>query len=113
MGVDDFQRFLCEVGMRITQRQHTAIVEATREIFGEESTVRLFGSRADDNRRGGDIDVHVKIHGVDHFYQEKSRILSARICAKLGDVLPIDVVVQDDATADALIHREGMRGVLL
>ena len=99
--------------MRITQRQQTAIVEATREIFGDQSTVRLFGSRADDTALGGDIDLHVQIHGVDTMRQEKSRKLSARICAKLGDILPIDVVVKDDATADALIHREGMRGILL
>ncbi len=99
--------------MRITQRQRTAIVEATREIFGEQSTVRLFGSRADDTKRGGDIDLHVQIRGVDPQCREKSQKLSARICAKLGDILPIDVIVKDDATADELIHREGMRGVLL
>ncbi|MDP2804359.1 MAG: hypothetical protein Q8O24_00300 [Gallionellaceae bacterium] len=99
--------------MRITERQHTAIVEATREIFGEHSVVRLFGSRADDSKRGGDIDLHVQISGVDPLHQEKSQKLSARICTKLGDIFPIDVVVKDDATSDALIHREGMRGILL
>ena len=99
--------------MRITPRQHAAIVEATREIFGDQSTVRLFGSRADDSASGGDIDLYVQIRGVDAQRQEKSRKLSARICAKLGDVLPIDVVVKDDETADGLIHREGMRGILL
>ena len=99
--------------MRITQRQRTAIVEATREIFGEQSTVRLFGSRADDSARGGDIDLHVEIRGIDPLRQGKSRKLSARICAKLGDILPIDVVVKDDATLDELIHQEGMRGIPL
>jgi predicted nucleotidyltransferase len=99
--------------MRITQRQRTAITEATREIFGEHSTVRLFGSRADDSKQGGDIDLHVQIRGVDPMRQVKSQKLSARICAKLGDILPIDVIVKDDATADELIHQEGMRGVLL
>ncbi len=99
--------------MRIPRRQRMAIVEATREIFGDQSTVRLFGSRADDTALGGDIDLYVQIHGVDTERQEKSRKLSARICAKLGDILPIDVIVKDDTTADALIYREGMRGILL
>lgn len=99
--------------MRITQRQRTAIVEATQEIFGEQATVRLFGSRADDAKRGGDIDLHVQISGVDPQHWEKSQKLSARICAKLGDILPIDVVVKDDVTTDELIHQEGMKGVLL
>lgn len=99
--------------MRITQRQHTAIVEATHEIFGKQSTVRLFGSRADDTALGGDIDLYIQIRGVDPLRQEKSQKLSARICTKLGDILPIDVVVKDDATLDGLIHQEGMRGIPL
>lgn len=99
--------------MRITQRQRTAIVEANREIFGERSIVRLFGSRADDSKQGGDIDLHVQIRGVDPLLQEKSQKLIARICAKLGDIFPIDVVVKDDSIADALIHQEGMRGIPL
>lgn len=99
--------------MRITHRQRTAIVEATREIFGEHSVVRLFGSRADDAKRGGDIDLHVDIRGIDPLRQEKSQKLSATICAKLGDIFPIDIVVKDDSTPDALIHREGMRGIPL
>ena len=99
--------------MRITPRQHTAIIDATREIFGEQSSVRLFGSRADDSKLGGDIDLHIQINGIDPSGQEKSRKLAARICAKLGDILPIDVVFQDDTTSNELIHQEGKRGILL
>ncbi len=99
--------------MRITQSQRASIVEATREIFGEQSVVRLFGSRADDSRLGGDIDLFIEIHGIDSLREEKSRKLSARICAKLGDLFPVDVVVKDDAIREELIHREGRRGILL
>lgn len=99
--------------MRITQRQRTAIVDATREIFGEHSVVRLFGSRADDAKRGGDIDLYIDIQGVDPLRHQKAQKLSARICTKLGDLLPIDVVVKDNSTPDALIYQEGMRGILL
>ncbi len=99
--------------MRITQRQRTAIVEATREIFGEHSAVRLFGSRADDAKQGGDIDLYIDIQGIDPFRQEKAHKLSARICTKLGDFFPIDIVVKDDSIPDALIYQEGMRGIPL
>ena len=99
--------------MRITQRQRTAIVEATREIFGEHSVVRLFGSRADDAKLGGDIDLYIDIQGSDPLRHEKAQKLSARICAKLGDFFPIDIVVKDATTEDALIYQEGMRGIPL
>lgn len=99
--------------MRITQRQRTAIVEATREIFGEHTVVRLFGSRADDARQGGDIDLYIDIPGIDPLRHEKSQKLSARICTKLGDIFPIDIVVKDASMPDALIYQEGMRGIPL
>ncbi|MGB7651574.1 MAG: nucleotidyltransferase domain-containing protein [Gallionella sp.] len=99
--------------MRITARQHHAIIEASREIFGDAAQVRLFGSRADDAARGGDIDLHVQLFAVDPHAIAHARQFVARICAKLGDILPIDVVVQDAASEDALIYQEGMRGVRL
>lgn len=99
--------------MRITPRQQAAIIDATREIFGEQSSVRLFGSRADDNKQGGDIDLYVQVQGIDPLLQEKSRKLAARISIKIGEILPVDIVVQDDATLLERIHQEGMQGVKL
>ena len=99
--------------MRITPRQHSAIIDATREIFGEQASVRLFGSRADDNKRGGDIDLYIQVQGIDPLLQEKSRKLAARINMKVGEILPVDIVVQDDATLLERIHQEGMRGIEL
>jgi predicted nucleotidyltransferase len=37
-----------------------AIRECSRRRFGEGCTIRLFGSRTDDSRRGGDIDLHIE-----------------------------------------------------
>ena len=45
--------------MRITSQQHEAIVKTVRE-FIPDGKVILFGSRADDARRGGDIDLFVE-----------------------------------------------------
>ena len=45
--------------MRLSPQQHE-IKRLTHEIFGRDSTVRLFGSRVDDNRRGGDIDLFIQ-----------------------------------------------------
>lgn len=46
--------------MRLTRDQITAIRLAAEESFGEGSQVWLFGSRVDDRRRGGDIDLLVQ-----------------------------------------------------
>jgi predicted nucleotidyltransferase len=46
--------------MRLTPHDIQAIETAAREFFAPGSTVRLFGSRLDDQRRGGDIDLLIE-----------------------------------------------------
>ncbi|MDD2774567.1 MAG: nucleotidyltransferase domain-containing protein [Gallionella sp.] len=99
--------------MRITVQQRLAIVAAVREIFGLDATVRLFGSRADDTARGGDIDLYIETPCLEANKADKASKLVARIGYKLGDLLPIDVVVQDQATPLQRIHLEGKQGILL
>jgi len=43
--------------MRLSQHQCQAITTATQSVFGETAKVWLFGSRIDDFKRGGDIDL--------------------------------------------------------
>ncbi|HAT49549.1 MAG: nucleotidyltransferase domain-containing protein [Nitrospirae bacterium] len=46
--------------MRLTTQDLQAIEEAARDFFAPGSVVRLFGSRLDDQRRGGDIDLLIE-----------------------------------------------------
>jgi predicted nucleotidyltransferase len=46
--------------MRLTERQATKIREAVTRVYGPGSEVVLFGSRVDDRKRGGDIDLLVR-----------------------------------------------------
>ena len=46
--------------MRLTAAEIDAIRECAKRRFGEGCTIRLFGSRTDDRRRGGDIDLHIE-----------------------------------------------------
>jgi predicted nucleotidyltransferase len=49
---------MCE--MRVSDRERSAIREAVARHFGADARVLLFGSRTDDDRRGGDIDLYVE-----------------------------------------------------
>jgi hypothetical protein len=46
--------------MRLSPQQQHEIKRLTQDIFGRDSTVTLFGSRVDDSRRGGDIDLFIQ-----------------------------------------------------
>ena len=77
--------------MRLKPSEVTAITETAREVFGERVAVWLFGSRADDAKRGGDIDLYVELPAGEYVYAQKVRFWCALV-AKLGDQ-KIDIVV--------------------
>ena len=45
--------------MRLTSAQHQDIKKYFLEVF-EEGQIYLFGSRVDDAKRGGDIDLYIR-----------------------------------------------------
>ncbi len=46
--------------MRLSKLQIDIINKLARKYFGQETTVSLFGSRTDDRKKGGDIDLLIK-----------------------------------------------------
>ena len=49
------------LAMRLTPHEVEAIKAAAREVFGPTAVVRVFGSRADDAKRGGDLDLYLEV----------------------------------------------------
>ena len=97
--------------MRLSAEQVGAIKAAARTAFGDDVVVRLFGSRVDDDRRGGDIDLYVQTSpekaDVDHEVRFRALIWKAL------DEEQIDVVVATHG-ADRWIDRAATReGVVL
>lgn len=98
--------------MRLTDAQADAIRTAAADVFGDDAEVWLFGSRADDRRRGGDIDLLVRPGpgARDRPFHRRVRFLACLERA-LGE-RKIDVVVEapmDDRPIVAVAHATGVR----
>ncbi len=80
--------------MRLTPTQAETIRETARRCFGEDVEVWLFGSRVDDTRRGGDIDLYIEtdLATAEASWDAERRFLGALYLA-LGEQ-KIDVVVK-------------------
>ena len=99
--------------MRLTPRQIDLIKAAAHRVLGERSRIWLFGSRADDMRRGGDIDLLVETDDeLSNRAQAICKIYAAIIMA-LGE-RKVDVLLKDGRTPDAPVFEIAKRtGVLL
>ena len=98
--------------MRLTDRQRQIIIAVVRKHFGQNAVVWLFGSRVDDCRQGGDIDILVQPENEmdKDLFIRKIRALS-ELKRILGD-RKIDVVVEHKNDTRSIIrkaHSEGMR----
>ena len=78
--------------MRLTQSQRQVILNTGKQHFGEGCEIWLFGSRVDDSRKGGDIDLMVfPPKNAKMSYQEKLAFRS-QLKRRLGD-RKIDVLI--------------------
>ena len=98
--------------MRLTLEQASTIRRIVREEAGNDASVRLFGSRLDEDARGGDIDLFVQTaHPV-----ERPALFSARIAARLMRALNgrhVDLLLAAPNLRDLPIHEQARAGVLL
>ena len=73
------------------------IKEAVRSVLGEEARVFIFGSRADLSKKGGDIDILVKVprsFSAEERFNARKRIF-VELCKRLGE-RKIDLLVVDE-----------------
>jgi predicted nucleotidyltransferase len=83
--------------MRLNQFQIATINALARKHFGQGSTVYLFGSRTDDHKKGGDIDLFIS-HISEAILTLEAKIhFLAELKAEIGD-RKIDVVFDNDNT---------------
>ena len=89
--------------MRLPETLKSSILKAIEESFGNVE-IYLFGSRTDDTKRGGDIDIAIRTDMTrDHF--RKHKIVFVSLLMRMGFDLKIDVVQYHDSM-DALLKSE-------
>jgi len=99
--------------MRITPVQHQAIKKIIVEIAGEDASVILFGSRTDDNKRGGDVDLLIELPNI----VDNPAWLIARLSAKISRSMGgrrVDVLLSSPNLLKFPIHEHAkLTGILL
>jgi predicted nucleotidyltransferase len=83
--------------MRLTPDQVATIIQTTRNIAGQQAQVWLYGSRLNDDRQGGDIDLLVESDPA------IGLIARARIKNRLEQALqlPVDVLATGRGAQDS------------
>ena len=46
--------------MRLSDQEKSACMLALNEVFGKDAKIWLFGSRVDDSKHGGDVDLYIE-----------------------------------------------------
>jgi predicted nucleotidyltransferase len=87
--------------VRLQTKEATAIKQAVQNIFGKGSKVFLFGSRVDDTKKGGDIDLYIETTAHKDLFKKKIALLQ-KLYEQL-DEQKIDVVI-NDFTRSLYIH---------
>ena len=82
--------------MRLSRFHISTINKLAKKHFGQGTTVSLFGSRTDDNKKGGDIDLLIKNKDEAFLNLEAKVRFISELKMKIGD-RKIDVVF-DNAT---------------
>jgi predicted nucleotidyltransferase len=96
--------------MRISNFERNSIIKNAKKIFGRDVEIFLFGSRIDDNKKGGDIDLYVKTNIKDNLHQKKFNFIIA-LEDEIGEQ-KIDVIIAKDSTRE--IEKEAIKnGIIL
>ncbi len=89
--------------MRLTDEQTSVIRQSVRDVLGGDARVWLFGSRVDDSKRSGDVDLYVESDNI----VEAPAWVAARLSARIQRGMhgrKVDVVLAAPNLARLPIH---------
>jgi predicted nucleotidyltransferase len=89
--------------MRLTEQQAHDIVQLAHQLVSEQARVHLFGSRLDDEARGGDLDLMLEVPEP----IENPALVAARFAAKVTRLMQgrqVDVLLSAPNLKHLPIH---------
>lgn len=91
--------------MRLSEQQRHTIKHVLLKHFGQNSVLRLFGSRLDDAAKGGDIDIYIEpdLRSVDAIVEAKLNAL-VELQLALGEQ-KIDLVINRQSGTNLPIYK--------
>jgi len=90
--------------MRLSKK-YISTIKKYFYLFFKSGEIYLFGSRVDDSKKGGDIDLYLVLSDFDNLFEKKLKFLS-RVKRELGDQ-KIDIVFNMDSAR--LIEKEAIK----
>lgn len=100
--------------MRLNINEINEIKAVAQSVFGANVFVTLFGSRIDDNKKGGDIDLLINCNKTisrDELYQLKLNFL-IQLKKRIGDQ-KIDVLIDGGQKNNTILKAVANEGILL
>jgi predicted nucleotidyltransferase len=100
-------RGLTSFPMRLDSNQAQLIVQGVKRHLGPRATVWLFGSRLDDAKKGGDVDLYVETEP--HNLRDELR---CKIALEEALDMPVDLLVrrfQEDSPIARIAKGQGQR----
>ncbi len=88
--------------MRLSKRVITVLKDSIKKSFGDVN-IYLFGSRTDDSKKGGDIDLAIDTNISREEFRKKKSLLLAML-TRIGFAYKIDIV--NFNTKDDLLYNE-------
>ncbi len=94
--------------MRLSQKERREIKNILSQIFGE-VTVYIFGSRLDDTKRGGDIDIFVQVkEPIENLRAKRAK---AQLLLEEKLLKPVDILIEGEV--HSAIAEEAKKGMVI
>lgn len=99
--------------MRLSEKTIWAIKTTAKRVFGSDCKVMVFGSRTDDNQKGGDIDLLIETSLEGSLFDERARFL-VDLKGQIGEQ-KIDLIVcnSNNKPNETIIEEAYKTGVVI